>query len=164
MLVSEINSEHMNQVAEGIQRMMSKPDYYRFTKSIKPKLIVYGSGCEWHVATHDGTAVSRIWSTHTTRQDAVAMYNGMMAANEFKELLASATGKVYIRFDVQMVERTPVFRPIAWRPVEGEGWHQFANAPWLPQSDIYAAVEVCGGQMERECKGTGSQMVYWYQR
>lgn len=70
-----IENEHMNQVAEGMRRLFTKPDFYRFANKIQPKLIVYGSGSEWHVATHDGTAVSRIWSTHNSREAAVLAYN-----------------------------------------------------------------------------------------
>ena len=163
-MTTEINNEHINMIAEGMRRMMTKPDYYRFTNKIQPKLIVYGTGSEWHVATHDGTAVSRIWSTHTSKDAAVMEYNRMMAVNQLRDLLANAPGKIQLRFDVEMADRVPMWRPIAWRPVSADRWQRFDNAPWFPQSDVYAAVRVTGGQMERECHGAGRELVYWYQK
>ena len=163
-MTTEINNEHINMIAEGMRRMMTKPDYYRFTNKIQPKLIVYGTGSEWHVATHDGTAVSRIWSTHTSKDAAVMEYNRMMAVNQLRDLLANAPGKIQLRFDVEMADRVPMWRPIAWRPVSTDRWKRFDNAPWFPQADVYAAVRVTGGQMERESHGVGRELVYWYQK
>ena len=87
-----------------------------------------------------------------------------MALCELQQILHDAAGRLLLRFDVEMDDRTPMWRPVAWRPVSADRWQRFDNAPWFPQSDVYAAVRVTGGQMERECHGAGRELVYWYQK
>lgn len=159
-----VADEHMSQVAEGMRRLREQADHYRFTNKIQPRLIVYGSGNEWHVATHDGTCVSRIWSTHTDKAAAVAAYNVASGVMQLRKVLEIATSRILIRFDVELEDNYPMWRPIAWRPVDGSTWQRFDNAPWIPQADVYAAVNVVGGELERECHGANREMVYWYQR
>lgn len=159
-----VADEHMTQIAEGMRRMFTKPDYYRFTNKIQPRLIVYGSGSQWHVATHDGTCVSRIWSTHTDKTAAVAAYNVASGVMQLRSVLESATSRILIRFDVELEDNYPMWRPVAWKPADGSAWQRFDNAPWIPQADVYAAVNVVGGELERECHGANREMVYWYQR
>ncbi len=87
-----------------------------------------------------------------------------MALCELQQILHAAPGRLLLRFDVEMADRTPMWRPIAWRPVSTDRWKRFDNAPWFPQADVYAAVRVTGGQMERESHGVGRELVYWYQK
>lgn len=87
-----------------------------------------------------------------------------MGLCELQQILYDAPGRLLLRFDVEMADRVPMWRPVAWRPVDGATWQRFDNAPWIPQADVYAAVRVTGGQMERECHGANREMVYWYQR
>lgn len=163
-MAMEIQNEHMNQAAEAMRRMFTKPDFYRFTNKIQPKLIVYGNGNQWHVATHDGTCVSRIWSTHTTKEAANAAYIVTVGAVQLRKVLEGATSRLYIRFDVELEDNYPMWRPVAWQPAGADRWQRFDNAPWIPQADVYAAVQVVGGEMERECLGAGREMVYWFQK
>ena len=159
-----VADEHMNMVAEGMRRMFTHADYYRFTNKIQPKLIVYGSGNQWHVATHDGTCVSRIWSTHNSKESASAAYNIAVGAIQLRKVMESAAGRIHIRFDIELEDNYPMWRPVAWRPVDGDAWQRFDNAPWIPQADVYATVQVVGGELERECHGANREMVYWYQK
>ncbi len=154
-----VADEHMNMVAEGMRRMFTHADYYRFTNKIQPKLIVYGSGNQWHVATHDGTCVSRIWSTHNSKEAAAAAYNIAVGAIQLRKVMESAAGRIHIRFDIELEDNYPM-----WRPVDGDAWQRFDNAPWIPQADVYATVQVVGGELERECHGANREMVYWYQK
>lgn len=87
-----------------------------------------------------------------------------MGLCELQQILYDADGRLLLRFDVEMADRVPMWRPVAWRPADGDTWQRFDNAPWLPQRDVYAAVQVTGGQMERECHGVNREMVYWYER
>jgi hypothetical protein len=87
-----------------------------------------------------------------------------MGLCELQQILHDAPGRLLLRFDVEMADSTPMWRPVAWRPVSAERWQRFDNAPWFPQTDVYAAVRVTGGQMERECHGAGRELVYWYQK
>lgn len=87
-----------------------------------------------------------------------------MGLCELQQILHDAPGRLLLRLDVEMADSTPMWRPVAWRPVSAERWQRFDNAPWFPQTDVYAAVRVTGGQMERECHGAGRELVYWYQK
>ncbi len=87
-----------------------------------------------------------------------------MGLCELQQILHEAADRLLLRFDVEMADRTPMWRPIAWRPVSADRWQRFDNAPWFPQADVYAAVRVTGGQMERESHGVGRELVYWYQK
>ncbi len=87
-----------------------------------------------------------------------------MGLCELQQILHDAAGRLLLRFDVEMADRVPMWRPVAWRPVDGDAWQRFDNAPWIPQADVYATVQVVGGELERECHGANREMVYWYQK
>lgn len=84
--------------------------------------------------------------------------------NELQQVLRDAPGRLLLRFDIALDGRNPIWKPVAWKPSTAERWQRFAQTPTVPQAEVYSAVNAAGGQMERECKFLGSEMVYWFER
>jgi len=84
--------------------------------------------------------------------------------NELQQVLQDAASRLLVRFDITLDDRSPVWRPVAWKSSTADKWQRFTQAPTVPQAEVYATVTAAGGEMQRECKFLGNEMVYWFER